>query len=49
VLEEHEPAMGWLHWFQYVYNALMAGSLDKAADGSARLPEPADPAWAQDS
>ena len=33
VLEEHEPVMGWLHRFQYVYNALMAGNLDKAADG----------------
>ena len=33
VLEEHEPVMGWQHRFQYVYNALMAGSLDKAADG----------------
>jgi hypothetical protein len=45
VLEEHEPAMGWLHRFQYVYNALMAGRLDKAADGFARLPEPAEAAW----
>ena len=41
VLEEHEPVMGWLNRFQYVYNALMAGSLGKAADGFARLPEPA--------
>jgi hypothetical protein len=38
VLEEHASAMGWLHRFQYVYNALMAGSLDKAADGFRRLP-----------
>ena len=38
--------MGWVHRFQYVYNALMAGSLDKAADGFGRLPEPQDPAWA---
>ena len=45
VLEEHEPAMGWVHRFQYVYNALMAGSLDKAADGFGRLPEPHDDAW----
>jgi hypothetical protein len=45
VLEEHEPAMGWLHRFQYVYNALMAGSLAKAAEGFARLPEPEDAAW----
>ena len=45
VLEEHEPVMGWLHRFQYVYNALMAGSLDKTADGFARLPEPAEAAW----
>ena len=37
--------MGWLHRFQYVYNALMAGSLDKAADGFGRLPEPHDTAW----
>ena len=36
---------GWLHRFQYVYNALMAGSLDKTADGFARLPEPAEAAW----
>jgi len=46
VLEEHEPAMGWLNWFQYVYNALMAGRLDKAADGFWRLPEPEDASWA---
>jgi hypothetical protein len=46
VLEEHEPTMGWVHRSQYVYNALMAGSLDKAADGFGRLPEPQDPAWA---
>jgi hypothetical protein len=45
VLEEHEPVLGWLHRFQYVYNALMAGSLDKAAEGFARLPEPEDAAW----
>lgn len=46
VLEEHEPAMRWLNRFQYVYNALMAGRLDKAADGFGRLPEPEDIAWA---
>ena len=40
------PWMGWHHRFQYVYNALMAGSLDKAADGFGRLPEPEDAAWA---
>jgi hypothetical protein len=45
VLEEHEPVMGWLHRFQYVYNTLMAGDLDKAAEGFGRLPEPQDPAW----
>ncbi len=45
VLEEHEPAMRWLNRFQYVYNAIMAGSLDKAADGFWRLPEPEDTAW----
>lgn len=45
VLEEHEPLVEWLHRFQYVYNALMAGSLDKAADGFGRLPEPEDTAW----
>ena len=45
VLEEHEPVMGWLHRFQYVYNALMAGNLEKAAAGFGRLPEPADAAW----
>jgi hypothetical protein len=46
VLEEHEPMMQWPHRFQYVYNALMAGSLGKAADGFMRLPEPADTVWA---
>ena len=45
VLEEHEPVMGWLHHFQYVYNALMAGSLEKAAAVFGRLPEPEDTAW----
>src|SRR6202050_5443616 len=35
----------WLHRFQYVYNALMAGNLDKAAEGFGRLPEPQDAAW----
>ncbi len=45
VLEEHEPVMGWLNRFQYVYNALMAGDLDKAAEGFGRLPEPGDAAW----
>ena len=45
VLEEHEPVMGWLNRFQYVYNALMAGDLDKAAEGFGRLPEPEDAAW----
>jgi hypothetical protein len=45
VLEEHEPVLGWLHRFQYVYNALMAGDLGKATDGFGRLPEPADAAW----
>jgi tetratricopeptide (TPR) repeat protein len=46
VLEEHQSAMSWLNRFQYVYNALMAGNLDKAADGFTRLPEPQDTAWA---
>jgi hypothetical protein len=45
VLEKHEPGLQWLHRFQYVYNALMAGQLDKAADGFGRLPEPQDDAW----
>jgi tetratricopeptide (TPR) repeat protein len=45
VLEEHESVLQWLHRFQYVYNALMAGSLDKAAEGFGRLPEPQDAAW----
>jgi hypothetical protein len=45
VLEEHEPVMGWVHRFHYVYNALMAGSLDKAAERFGRLPEPQDGAW----
>jgi hypothetical protein len=38
VLEEHEPVMQWLHCIQYVYNALMAGNQDKAAEGVRRLP-----------
>lgn len=46
VLEDHQPVLGWwLHRFQYVYNALMAGNLDKAAEGFGRLPEPQDAAW----
>jgi len=45
VLEAHEPVMGWLNRFQYVYNAIMAGALDKAAEGFGRLPEPEDAAW----
>ncbi|WP_300606026.1 hypothetical protein [Trebonia sp.] len=45
LLEEHEPLMVWLHRFQYVYNALMAGSPAKAADGFGRLPEPQDTRW----
>jgi len=45
VLEEHESVMQWLHRFQYVYNALMAGDLEKAAEGFGRLPEPEDTAW----
>jgi hypothetical protein len=46
VLEEHESGMQWPHRFQYAYNALMAGNLDKAAAGFGRLPEPRDTAWA---
>jgi hypothetical protein len=46
VLEEHEPVMRWVHRFRYVYNAIMAGSLEKAAEGFGRLPEPEDAAWA---
>jgi hypothetical protein len=40
VLEKHESAMQvqWLPRFQYVYNALMAGDLEKAAEGFGRLP-----------
>jgi tetratricopeptide (TPR) repeat protein len=45
VLEEHESALQWLHRFQYVYNALMAGNLEKAAEGFGRLPEPEEAAW----
>jgi hypothetical protein len=45
VLEEHGSVMQWLHRFQYVYNALMAGNLEKAAEGFGRLPEPEDAAW----
>ena len=48
VLEEHESVtqVQWLPRFQYVYNALMAGDLEKAAEGFGRLPEPEDTAWA---
>lgn len=45
VLEEHEPALQWTNRFQYVYNALMAGLLDKATSGFQRLPEPEDTTW----
>lgn len=45
VLEAHEPVMQWQHRFSYVYNAIMAGNLDKAGEGYRRLPEPADAAW----
>jgi hypothetical protein len=45
VLEEHQPVMQWPHRFQYVYNALMAGNLEKAAEGFGRLPEPEDAEW----
>jgi hypothetical protein len=45
VLEQHEPGLHWTHRFQYVYNALMAGLLDKAAGGFGRLPEPEDTTW----
>ena len=45
VLEEHEAVMQWEHRFYYVYNALMAGSLDKAISGFSRLPEPEDTRW----
>jgi hypothetical protein len=45
VLEEHESAMRWPQRFQYVYNALMAGNLEKAAESFGRLPEPEDTAW----
>ncbi len=47
VLEDHERVaeLGWQHRFLYVYNAIMAGRLDKAAEGFGRLPEPEDPAW----
>jgi hypothetical protein len=46
VLEDHEPAMTWTNRFQYVYNALMAGQLDKAREGFRQLPEPEDARWA---
>ena len=45
VLEEHEPVLRWANRFQYVYNALMAGDLEKAADGFGRLPRPEDATW----
>ena len=46
VLEAHEGILEWEQRLYYVYNAVMAGSLDKAAAGFARLPETADPRWA---
>ena len=45
VLEDHEPVLEWLHRYQYVYNAVMAGELGKAAAGFGRLPEPEDEQW----
>jgi len=45
VLEEHEALMQWPNRFQYVYNAVMAGDLEKAAEGFGRLPEPDDSRW----
>jgi tetratricopeptide (TPR) repeat protein len=49
LIEDHEHLvkLGWQHRFLYVYNALMAGRLDKAAEGFGRLPEPEDTAWAR--
>ena len=47
VLEEHESVMRWLHRFQYVYNALMAGDLDKAAEVAATHTRPSPP-WSLD-
>jgi hypothetical protein len=40
VLEEHESVMQrqWLPRFQYVYNALMAGNLEKARRASGGCP-----------
>jgi hypothetical protein len=46
VLEEHESLLQWPHRFQYVFNALMAGNLEKATAGFGRLPEPEDAVWA---
>lgn len=46
VLDAHESVMQWPNRFQYVYNALMAGDLDKAARGFDHLPEPEDSQWA---
>jgi hypothetical protein len=45
VLEEHEAVMRWEHRFYYVYNALMAGRLDKAVSGFRRLPQPEGTRW----
>lgn len=45
VLEQHESAMRWQNRFQLVYNAIMSGSLEKAAAGFRQLPEPEDAAW----
>ena len=45
VLEEHASVTGWMHRCQYVYNALMAGSPEKAREGFRQLTVPVDAAW----
>jgi hypothetical protein len=45
VLEKHASVTGWIHRYQYVYNALMAGSPEKAREGLRQLTVPVDAAW----
>lgn len=45
VLEEHESVMGWVHRYQYVCNALMAGWPDKAREMFRQLVVPVDAKW----
>ena len=45
VLEEHASLTGWMHRYQYVRNALMAGWPDKAREMFRQLAVPMDARW----